>query len=223
MKRLPVFVMTAAIAMTGAAAIPTQAAVKAIVIGGNAKTCGSPWNWQWGTGGSGCNRPACSTQGSCNLPDIGVIPDQSLPGQGGGSLPDIGVPDQPQQDDSSFTAQVAALVNEERAKAGLSPLTVNSGAASAALIRAREIETSFSHTRPDGSSFSTALTQSGVSFRSSGENIAYGQRTPEEVMKGWMNSPGHRANIMNQDFTAIGVGYYQSNTGTGYWTQLFIR
>lgn len=263
MKRLPVFVITAAIAMTGAAAIPTQAAVKAIVIGGNAKTCGSPWKQQWGAGGSGCSRPACPTPGSCNLPNIGVVPDQSLPGQGGGScnlpdigvvpdqsqpgqgggnlpdigvvpdqslpgqggegLPDIGVPDQPQQDDSSFTAQVAALVNEERAKAGLSPLTVNSGAASAALIRAREIETSFSHTRPDGSSFSTALTQSGVSFRSSGENIAYGQRTPEEVMKGWMNSPGHRANIMNQDFTAIGVGYYQSNTGTGYWTQLFIR
>ena len=116
-----------------------------------------------------------------------------------------------------------ALVNEERAKAGLSPLTLYTRAASAAAVRSGEIQTSFSHTRPDGSSFSTALTQAGVNYRSSGENIAYGQTTPEQVMNSWMNSSGHRANILNVDFTSIGVGYTQSSSGTPYWTQLFFR
>ena len=114
-------------------------------------------------------------------------------------------------------------MNEERAKAGLSPLSVNSKAANAAQTRAREIEKSFSHTRPDGSSFNTALTEAGVSFRGAGENIAYGQNSPEKVMEGWMNSSGHRANILNRDFTSIGVGHYQDASGTDYWTQLFIK
>ena len=91
----------------------------------------------------------------------------------------------------------------------------------AAQIRAKEIETSFSHTRPDGSSFSTALTQQGVTYRGSGENIAWGQKTPEQVMNGWMNSDGHRANILNKNYTTIGVGLYQNASGTNYWTQLF--
>ena len=91
----------------------------------------------------------------------------------------------------------------------------------AALVRAKETEQSFSHTRPNGSSFSTALKEQGVSYRSSGENIAWGQKTPEDVMKAWMNSEGHRANILNARFTKIGVGYYQNARGTNYWTQLF--
>ena len=114
------------------------------------------------------------------------------------------------------------MVNEERAKAGLAPLTVHTGATAAAQVRARETEQSFSHTRPNGSSFSTALTEQGVSYRSAGENIAWGQRTPQQVMEGWMNSSGHRANILNERFTSIGVGYYQSASGVNYWTQLFI-
>ena len=55
----------------------------------------------------------------------------------------------------------------------------------------------------------------------SGENIAWGQKTPEEVMKGWMNSEGHRANILNKNYTSIGVGYYQNAGGVNYWTQIF--
>lgn len=64
-------------------------------------------------------------------------------------------------------------------------------------MRAKETEQSFSHTRPNGSNFSTALKEQGVSYRGSGENIAWGQKTPEDVMKAWMNSEGHRANILN--------------------------
>ena len=92
--------------------------------------------------------------------------------------------------------------------------------AQAANVRAQEIVNSFSHTRPDGSSFSTVLSQNGVSYRGSGENIAYGQRTAAEVMDGWMNSSGHRANILNGNYTNIGVGFYESN-GVKYWVQLF--
>lgn len=183
-----------------------------------------------------------------NLPNInwpgGNRPEGNLPQIPGGGIPDMEIPDYdipedetPDNNDpgfpeqtpggdhsqNSFEEQVVALVNEERAKAGLSPLTLDTRAASAAAVRSGEIQTSFSHTRPDGSSFSTALTQAGINYRSSGENIAYGQTTPEQVMNSWMNSSGHRANILNADFTSIGVGYTQSSSGTPYWTQLFFR
>ena len=121
----------------------------------------------------------------------------------------------------SFAEQVVALVNEERTKAGLSELSMDQDIASAALIRAQEIEVSFSHTRPDGRSFSTVLTDNGITFRGSGENIAWGQQTPEAVMNAWMNSDGHRANILNPNFKKIGVGYYQNAAGRKFWTQLF--
>ena len=123
----------------------------------------------------------------------------------------------------AFAAEVVQLVNEERQKAGLSPLTVNVQAVEAAQIRAQEIESVFSHTRPNGTSFVTALSEAGVSYSGAGENIAYGQKTPEQVMEAWMNSQGHRANILNSSFTSIGVGHYQNNRGVSYWTQLFIR
>lgn len=122
----------------------------------------------------------------------------------------------------SFAEQVVSLVNQERTKAGLQPLSISQPAAAAALVRAREIEDSFSHTRPDGRSFGTALAEQGVKYRSAGENIAWGQQTPQQVMEGWMNSPGHRANILSEKFTSIGVGHYQSASGRHYWTQLFI-
>ena len=161
-----------------------------------------------------------------NLPGITIpgitIPGGSIPGI---EFPDIELPGQPETDVemSAFAEEVVKLVNEERAKAGLAPLTVNAAATSAAQTRAMEIQTSFSHTRPDGRSFTTALTEAGASFMGAGENIAYGQSSPEQVMNGWMNSSGHRANILNSSYTSIGVGYYRSASGVNYWTQLFMR
>lgn len=150
-----------------------------------------------------------------NIPDISqpIVPDQPV------------IPDQPDDGGSqdAWTRQVVELVNAERAKVGAGALTISSGASTAAQIRAMEITKSFSHTRPDGRTFSTALTEAGVSYTGSGENIAYGQRSPRAVMEQWMNSAGHRANILNPDFTAIGVGHYEGSNGTDYWTQLFIR
>ncbi len=121
---------------------------------------------------------------------------------------------------SSYADQVLQLVNQERAKAGLSALTTNTTLKAAADLRAQETVQSFSHTRPNGTTFSTVLKEYGISYRTAGENIAYGQRTPQEVVTAWMNSPGHRANIMNASFGKIGIGVYQKN-GVIYWSQLF--
>ena len=113
------------------------------------------------------------------------------------------------------------LVNEERAKEGLSELKLDARATAAANVRAKEIKQQFLHTRPNGESFSSALIEQGVTFRRSGENIAWGQKTPKQVMNAWMNSEGHRANIMNKNFKNIGIGYYQDENGRNYWVQLF--
>lgn len=145
------------------------------------------------------------------------IPESNKPEN---NVPEVETPDD--NESLTFVEQVVNLVNIERAKEGLAPLAVDKNVQAAAQVRAVEIKTSFSHTRPSGSNFSTALKEQGVSYRRSGENIAWGQRTPEEVVKAWMNSAGHRANIMNKNFTKIGVGYYQDAKGVNYWSQLFI-
>jgi uncharacterized protein YkwD len=150
------------------------------------------------------------------------VPDNAPNIPGNGSTEES-TPDDTPADEHAFIKQVVALVNQERVKEGLAPLTIDTKVQVAAQVRAKECEQLFSHTRPDGSSFSTALKEQNVSYRSSGENIAWGQRSPEEVMKAWMNSSGHRANIMNPNFTTIGVGYYENATGTDYWCQLFTR
>ncbi len=163
-----------------------------------------------------------------NTPESGT-PETDLPGNnapdnhpGNGSTEES-TPESTPDSEHAFIRQVVDLVNAERAKEGLSPLTINVNVQAAAMIRARECEQLFSHTRPDGSSFATALKEQNVSYRSAGENIAWGQRSPEEVMDAWMNSSGHRANIMNPNFTTIGIGYYENAKGTDYWCQLFTR
>lgn len=148
-----------------------------------------------------------------------------VPENPGNGTPDTDTPEteNPEEDGTTtFAEQVVNLVNAERAKAGLKALQIDEKVAAAANVRAKEIKQSFSHTRPNGSSFSTALKEQGVSYRGSGENIAYGQLSPEAVMNGWMNSDGHRANILNANFTHIGVGHFQDGNGTNYWAQLFI-
>ena len=116
---------------------------------------------------------------------------------------------------------VASLVNAARRDAGLSELELDADLCAAAQARAQEIAQSFSHTRPDGSSCFTILEEFGISYRAAGENIAMGQRTPEEVMDGWINSSGHRANILHGTFTSIGVGYYVDGAGAAHWVQIF--
>lgn len=119
-------------------------------------------------------------------------------------------------DSSSLASQVVAQVNAERAAAGLGSLTVDEDLTAAACVRAREIVELFSHTRPDGSSWST------VSSKANGENIAMGYRTADAAMAGWMSSEGHRENILRSSFSSIGVCAYTVN-GVTYWVQLFGR
>lgn len=174
----------------------------------------------------GPNTPETDTPES-NLPETDApeadLPENNTPDNTPNPPGNGSTEENTPQDEHAFIKQVAALVNQERAKEGLAPLTINTKVQAAAQVRAIECEQLFSHTRPNGSSFATALKEQNVSYRSAGENIAWGQRTPEEVMKAWMNSPGHRANIMNPNFTTIGIGYYENVNGTDYWCQLFTR
>ena len=122
---------------------------------------------------------------------------------------------------TAYEADVLRLINAERAKYGLSPLVSDKGATEVAHLRAKEIVKSFSHTRPDGSSCFTAAKELGISYRQAGENIAYGYPTPQKVVEGWMNSEGHRKNILSSSFSKAGIGCYKSN-GILYWSQFFI-
>lgn len=119
-----------------------------------------------------------------------------------------------------YQAEMFEAVNKERAAAGLKELTLNSDVCESASVRASEISSqgNFSHTRPDGSGCFTALN---VDFSLAGENIAQGQYDIGALMKGWMDSPQHRQNILNSDFTQAGFGLYESN-GMVYWVQIFV-
>jgi uncharacterized protein YkwD len=121
----------------------------------------------------------------------------------------------------AFANSVFELTNVERANAGLQPLSRRDSLTSAGVVRADETVEVFSHARPDGRSCFTAFDESGVTYMLAGENIAMGQRTPGEVVRGWMDSPGHRANILNKDFGHLGVGVAMDSNGTLYWVQLF--
>lgn len=124
---------------------------------------------------------------------------------------------------SPFEAQVIALVNQERAARNLGLVSSDPTLIRAAQIRAAEIIQLFSHTRPNQSSCFTILTELGINYKGAGENIAAGYSSPEAVMAGWMNSEGHRENILNPGFNKLGVGYAQSGSGYGhYWTQMFV-
>lgn len=120
---------------------------------------------------------------------------------------------------SAYVSAVVSLVNDERAKAGLSPLTESEGLNEFAQLRSSELVDNFAHKRPDGSSpLDYVMNMDGI--HRAGENIAMGYSTPEAVMEGWMNSTGHRENILKSEFTMIGVGCYEYN-GRYYWTQIF--
>lgn len=239
MKKVTVCAMIAAMTVIGAAALPVQAATNA----GNSANCNGKGYYVF-TGGKvsdleniknrldelcgqlngntttitfpGCNLP--ENKPETTPPSEDTTPPESKPETTPPSE-DANTPENKPEADKelTFAEQVVELVNQERTKAGLNAVTLDQKIASAALVRAKEIETSFSHIRPNGSKFGTALTEQGVTFKSAGENIAWGQKSPEAVMQAWMNSEGHRANILNKNFTKIGVGYYQNAAGRNFW------
>ena len=123
---------------------------------------------------------------------------------------------------SSIEQQVLTLTNQERAKGGLKPLATDAAVMNTARAKSADMSKNnyFSHTSPTLGSPFDQMKAKGIQYKAAAENIAMGQKTAAEVVKGWMESPGHRANIMNGNYTHIGIGY---DANGNYWTQQFIQ
>ncbi len=128
----------------------------------------------------------------------------------------------PEKDSATtdFIKEVVHLVNVERSKAGLSALSENWELSRVAQYKAEDMKKNnyFSHESPVYGTPFEMMKNFGISYRYAAENIAMGQRTPESVVKAWMNSSGHRKNILNKNYTKIGIGYVKSGN---YWVQMF--
>lgn len=120
--------------------------------------------------------------------------------------------------------EVLTLVNQERAKVGLRSLEMDWELQRVARTKSQDMaqKNYFSHQSPTYGSPFDMMKQFGIQFSSAGENIASGQRTPQEVMQSWMKSPGHRENILKPEYTHLGVGYYRGGSYGHMWTQMFI-
>lgn len=129
-----------------------------------------------------------------------------------------------QIDMNTLVEEMTILVNEARDEFGLKPLYLVPYLCDVANVRARECIVSFSHTRPDGSKFSTAIDMNLVPYSRAGENIAAGTSDPEIIFQSWKNSPKHWEAILNPEYTHIGIGvcYEQNSTYGWYWEQFFV-
>lgn len=128
-------------------------------------------------------------------------------------------------DTNSYAYQVFELVNAERAKNGVAPLTWSDELAAVAYAHSKDMNDRrfMSHNNPDGKTPFDRITDYGLRYSRAAENIAAGQKTPQAVMESWMNSSGHRANILNPNLKMLGVGYYQGDGPyRSYWTQCFM-
>lgn len=121
-----------------------------------------------------------------------------------------------------MTIESSGYMAEETSAAGVSPLILDDSLCNAASMRSLEMDyaQNMSHTRPDGRSFYTVFKEFNISYRYSGENIAWGYTSPKSVVEAWKNSPSHYENMISSKFTKLGVGYSQ-NSQSPYWTQLF--
>ncbi|WP_052476000.1 CAP domain-containing protein [Cohnella kolymensis] len=131
----------------------------------------------------------------------------------------VSSPTQTLQSQTTYAKQVVTLVNRNRAKAGLKPVTLSTKLSAVAKAKAIDLYTNdyFDHISPIYGSPFKMMKAFGITYNYAGENIARGQKTPQAVVTAWMNSPGHRANIMNKHYKYIGMSYYK-----GGWVQQFI-
>lgn len=151
-----------------------------------------------------------------------IIPGQTI------NIPSV--PDTPGEtsapsDQRALEAEVIRLINVEREKAGRSPLTENREVSNIARTKSQDFINNdyFAHNSPTYGTPFNMLRSFGISFTAAAENIASGQRTAADVMNSWMNSSGHRSNILNPTYNQIGVGVARDDNGNLYWTQMFIR
>ncbi len=126
--------------------------------------------------------------------------------------------------ESEFEQEVIRLTNEEREKQGLQPLEPYSELSDVARDKSEDMRDAgyFSHNSPNYGSPFDMMDTYGIEYQGAGENIAAGQQSPEQVVEGWMNSEGHRENILNGSFTHIGVGHAEGGSYGNYWTQMFV-
>ena len=126
---------------------------------------------------------------------------------------------------SAYAQEVLDLVNAKRAEAGVAPLSLDSSLNAAARVRAKEITTTWGHTRPNGGNPKSAVEEQGLSPSSVAENISAGRWSAQDVVNGWMESDGHRANILNPNYTKMGLGSVKVDNDPKkygmYWAQLF--
>ena len=186
--------------------------------------CGETDTPGCGNGDEGENRPD-GTPGDDegNTPgrdDSEVIQPGGKPGSGDGNISGGGTSG---NQSSSYGSEVTDLVNQQRSAQGLSPLSYDSELTKLAQLKAEDMAENnyFSHQSPTYGSAFDMMQSAGVSYRSAGENIARGQKTPAAVMDSWMNSQGHRENILSLSYTSIGVGYAVDDSGRACWVQIF--
>ena len=135
------------------------------------------------------------------------------------------VPDEPLTEDNlqELREEMLELVNAERADAGLPALRLNDEVCAYAQIRANEVSSNFSHTRPNGENYWTELGRLGIEYYPGGENISAGSNDPADTVARWMDSPGHRANILKEGIGQIGIGFVEVDSGYHYyWVQVFV-
>ena len=121
----------------------------------------------------------------------------------------------------AFAQEVLTLTNEKRAEAGLNSLSADQTLSEMAMHRARELEATYSHTRPNGENCKTIFKDYETDLRFYGENASKGQKAPEDVVQAWMDSSGHRDNLLREGAQYLGVGVWQDADGILYWEQLF--
>lgn len=150
--------------------------------------------------------------------------DDNLPNNGENQNDDNNSNDTINSDFTKEQLEVLEIVNKERKANGLKPLTLNKELSNVATVKSQDMINKgyFDHTSPTYGSPLDMMKSFGISYKAAGENIAKDQKTPSEVMNSWMNSPGHRANIISPNFTELGVGVAKDSKGTIYWTQMFI-
>ena len=213
-RKIPALLL--ALLLVFSAALPASAAGRACLRSSPASACTRlPACWRQPV----CDRLGLSCGGSQTPSGPSAPETPSEPEQ-----PDApSEPDQPSGSTSvlDYEQQVVTLVNAERAKYGLAALTLDETLCGYARVTSLDMHDQgyFSHTSPTYGSPFDMMRAFGVSYRTAGENIAMGYATPAAVVEAWMNSEGHRANILSANYTTLGVGYVADG---GYWTQWFI-
>lgn len=213
-RKIPALLL--ALLLVFSAALPASAAGRACLHSSPASACTRlPACWRQPV----CDRLGLSCGGSQTPSGPSAPETPSEPEQ-----PDApSEPDQPSGSTSvlDYEQQVVTLVNAERAKYGLAALTLDETLCGYARVKSQDMHDQgyFSHTSPTYGSPFDMMRAFGVSYRTAGGNIAMGYATPAAVVEAWMNSEGHRANILSANYTTLGVGYVADG---GYWTQWFI-